>query len=120
MMKTKILLAKLLLVIVLLFVAACGAQDASAPAGAPAQAEEVQPAESTEETSAASEEIAVEPTEPPAQEAASEPTVAPDEEEAAADLGPPPAFTEELKASNPEDFVITSGGPQLVEFFAFW
>ncbi len=35
-------------------------------------------------------------------------------------IGPPPAFREELEATDPQTVVLGAGRPQLVELFAFW
>ena len=35
-------------------------------------------------------------------------------------LGPPPAFREELEATDPQTVVLGAGRPQVVELFAFW
>ena len=68
------------------------------------------------------EEPAPEATAAPAEEAVVEPTADPADEpvEEVADIGPPPAFTESLKATDPTNIVLGQGKPQLVEFFAFW
>ncbi len=35
-------------------------------------------------------------------------------------IGPPPAFREELQATDPATVVLGAGKPQVVELFAFW
>ena len=35
-------------------------------------------------------------------------------------IGPPPAFREELQATDPATVVLGAGTPQVVELFAFW
>ena len=42
------------------------------------------------------------------------------EAEPMADIGPPPEFTPNLKATDPTTVVLGNGRPQVVEFFAFW
>ena len=45
-------------------------------------------------------------------------TEAPEPTEVA--IGPPPAFREELQATDPATVVLGAGHPQVVELFAFW
>ena len=49
---------------------------------------------------------------------APEPTAAPEPTEVA--IGPPPAFREDLQATDPATVVLGAGTPQVVELFAFW
>lgn len=46
------------------------------------------------------------------------PTEEPAQEEAA--IGPPPAFSDQLRATDPQTVAIGQGRPQVIEFFAFW
>lgn len=134
------------MIITLLLVSACSGPEAesetsSADESAPAAevqsaeaepaAEEVTEAEPAEEEVAteemAEEEVAETPaeeavadaeaTEPPAEEATAESS---EDESATAEIGPPPEFTADLKATNPDNVVLGNGKPQVVEFFAFW
>ena len=52
--------------------------------------------------------------------AAPEPTATPEPEPTAVAIGPPPAFREELQATDPATVVLGAGTPQVVELFAFW
>ncbi len=72
------------------------------------------PAAGGEEVAQATE--APEPT-PTAME---EPTSTPEPEPTAVAIGPPPAFREELQATDPATVVLGAGKPQVVELFAFW
>ena len=54
----------------------------------------------------------------PTDRAMAEPTPTAEPTEVA--LGPPPAFREELEATDPQTVVLGAGRPQLVELFAFW
>lgn len=47
-----------------------------------------------------------------------EPTATP--EPTAVAIGPPPAFREDLQATDPATVVLGAGTPQVVELFAFW
>ena len=49
-----------------------------------------------------------------------EPTATAEPEPTEVTLGPPPAFHEELQATDPQTVVLGAGRPQLVELFAFW
>ncbi|MCY3711434.1 MAG: hypothetical protein OXG26_21300 [Caldilineaceae bacterium] len=60
---------------------------------------------------------ATEATEPAATE---EPTSTPEPEPTEVVIGPPPAFREELQATDPATVVLGAGTPQVVELFAFW
>ncbi|MYC23083.1 MAG: hypothetical protein F4X62_16565 [Caldilineaceae bacterium SB0662_bin_25] len=51
---------------------------------------------------------------------APEPTATPEPEPTAVAIGPPPAFREELQATDPATVVLGAGTPQVVELFAFW
>ena len=93
----------LVVVVLALVLAGCTAiSGGEAPAGA---GEEV--AQATE---------APEPT-PTAVE---EPTATPEPEPTAVAIGPPPAFREDLQATDPATVVLGAGKPQVVELFAFW
>ena len=72
------------------------------------------PAGAGEEVAQATE--ALEPT-PTAME---EPTSTPEPEPTAVAIGPPPAFREELQATDPAPVMLGAGHPQVVELFAFW
>ncbi|MCY4081853.1 MAG: hypothetical protein OXF54_16540 [Caldilineaceae bacterium] len=52
--------------------------------------------------------------------AAPEPTATAEPEPTAVAIGPPPAFREELQATDPATVVLGAGTPQVVELFAFW
>lgn len=56
----------------------------------------------------------------PTATAAEEPTATPEPEPTAVAIGPPPAFREELQATDPATVVLGAGTPQVVELFAFW
>lgn len=73
-------------------------------APAPAAEEAAQSAETPEPAATAAEEPA--------------PTLEPEPTEIA--IGPPPAFREELQATDPATVVLGAGTPQVVELFAFW
>ena len=49
-----------------------------------------------------------------------EPTATAEPEPTEVALGPPPAFREELEATDPQTVVLGAGRPQVVELFAFW
>ena len=49
-----------------------------------------------------------------------EPTATAEPEPTEVAIGPPPAFREELEATDPQTVVLGAGRPQLVELFAFW
>ena len=49
-----------------------------------------------------------------------EPTATAEPEPTAVAIGPPPAFREELQATDPATVVLGAGTPQVVELFAFW
>ena len=66
---------------------------------------------------AAAGEEAAQATEAPAVE---EPTSTPEPEPTEVAIGPPPAFREELQATDPATVVLGAGTPQVVELFAFW
>lgn len=51
---------------------------------------------------------------------APEPTSTPEPEPTEVAIGPPPAFREELQATDPATVVLGAGKPQVVELFAFW
>ncbi len=59
-------------------------------------------------------------TEAPEPTAVEEPTSTPEPEPTAVAIGPPPAFRENLEASDPATVVLGAGKPQVVELFAFW
>ena len=73
------------------------------------------------EPAAAGEEVA-QATEAPEPTAAAmeEPTSTPEPEPTEVAIGPPPAFREELEATDPATVVLGAGQPQVVELFAFW
>lgn len=52
--------------------------------------------------------------------AVEEPTSTPEPEPTEVAIGPPPAFREELQATDPATVVLGAGAPQVVELFAFW
>ncbi|MDE0198822.1 MAG: hypothetical protein OXK78_11555 [Caldilineaceae bacterium] len=56
----------------------------------------------------------------PTATAVEEPTATPEPEPTAVAIGPPPAFREELEATDPATVVLGAGTPQVVELFAFW
>ena len=56
----------------------------------------------------------------PTATAVEEPTATPEPEPTAVAIGPPPAFREELQATDPTTVVLGTGTPQVVELFAFW
>ena len=56
----------------------------------------------------------------PTATAVEEPTAAPEPEPTAVAIGPPPAFREDLQATDPATVVLGAGTPQVVELFAFW
>ena len=70
---------------------------------------------------AANEEVVVEPAEEEttATDGGAE-SISETEPEPVADIGPPPEFSPNLRASNPDNVVIGNGKPQVIEFFAFW
>lgn len=96
---------KRLFLVVLVLALVLSGCNAIVDGEAPAAAEEV--AQATE---------APEPTPTAMEEATSTPE--PDPTEVA--IGPPPAFSEEMKATDPTTVVLGAGHPQVVEFFAFW
>ncbi|MCY3990063.1 MAG: hypothetical protein OXF50_02410 [Caldilineaceae bacterium] len=49
-----------------------------------------------------------------------EPTSTPEPEPTEVAIGPPPAFREDLQATDPATVVLGAGTPQVVELFAFW
>ena len=69
-----------------------------------------------EEEPAPAEEVA-QATEAPAVEEA---TATPEPEPTEVAIGPPPAFREDLEATDPATVVLGAGTPQVVELFAFW
>jgi len=71
---------------------------------------------------AAGEEVAqaTEAPEPTAAAAVEEPTSTPEPGPTEVAIGPPPAFREELQATDPATVVLGAGTPQVVELFAFW
>ena len=93
----------LVVLVLALLLSGCSAiADDGAPAGA---GEEVaQATEAPEPTATAME----------------EPTATPEPEPTAIAIGPPPAFREDLQATDPATVVLGAGHPQLVELFAFW
>lgn len=92
----------LLLVVLALALSGCGpiAGD-NGPAGG-------------EQAAQATEQPAAEPT------ATVEPTATPESEPTEVAIGPPPAFREEIIATDPQTVVLGQGHPQVIEFFAFW
>ena len=78
--------------------------------GCSAISSEEAPASDSEQVAQATAEPVAEPTTAPT------PVVEPTE----VALGPPPAFHEELQATDPQTVVLGAGRPQLVELFAFW
>ena len=72
------------------------------------------PASDSEQVAAAT----VEPIEEPTQVV--EPTATAEPEPTEVAIGPPPAFREELEATDPATVVLGAGQPQVVELFAFW
>ncbi|MCY4090426.1 MAG: hypothetical protein OXF62_06370 [Caldilineaceae bacterium] len=67
-----------------------------------------------EQVAQATEQPAAEPT------ATVEPTATPEPEPTEVAIGPPPAFREEIIATDPQTVVLGQGHPQVIEFFAFW
>ncbi|MEZ4709291.1 MAG: hypothetical protein R3A44_18935 [Caldilineaceae bacterium] len=118
--------------VVVLLLAACGAPEPDgAPPNAGAAAEQAAPAdvqqseaaaaETVAETAAVAEEAAAEPAdEAQVAEAEVDSPAAEEVTDTVADIGPPPAFTTELHATEPASVALGTGQPQLVEFFAFW
>lgn len=103
-----------------LLLVACAALVAEPPGNgdetvsAPGAVAETEAAEAPAEEAVAE----TQSTEVEAEEVAEE---APEESEPAmADIGPPPEFSPDMKATDPENVVIGNGKPQVVEFFAFW
>ena len=68
---------------------------------------------------AAGEEVA-QATEAPEPTAVEEPTSTPEPGPTEVAVGPPPAFREDLQATDPATVVLGAGTPQVVELFAFW
>lgn len=79
-------------------------------------------ASSGDDGSAAGGEQAAQATEQPAAEptATAEPTSTPEPEPTEVAIGPPPAFREEIIATDPQTVALGQGHPQVIEFFAFW
>ena len=77
---------------------------------------------SGDDAPAAAEKEVAQATEAPEQSATAveEPTSTPEPEPTAVAIGPPPAFREELQATDPATVVLGAGTPQVVELFAFW
>lgn len=81
---------------------------------------------SSEEMPASDSEQVAEATVEPVEEATAttepvvEATATPEPEPTAVAIGPPPAFREELQATDPATVVLGAGKPQVVELFAFW
>lgn len=67
-----------------------------------------------EQVAQATEQPAAEPT------ATVDPTATPEPEPTEVAIGPPPAFREEIIATDPQTVVLGQGHPQVIEFFAFW
>ncbi len=67
-----------------------------------------------EQAAQATEQPAAEPT------ATVDPTATPEPEPTEVAIGPPPAFREEIIATDPQTVVLGQGHPQVIEFFAFW
>lgn len=100
----------LLLVVLSLALSGCGAISGD---DGPAGGEQV--AQATEQPAAEATATAVEePT------ATVEPTATPEPEPTEVAIGPPPAFREEIIATDPQTVVLGQGHPQVIEFFAFW
>ena len=80
------------------------------------------PAAGAEQVAQATEAPAAEPTptamEEPTATVQPTPTAQPEPTEVA--LPPPPAFSEEITATDPQTVVLGAGKPQVLEFFAFW
>ena len=87
---------------------------ALAMSGCSAISNEEAPASESEQVAQATAAPVAEPT----ATAMEEPTAEPEPTEVA--LGPPPAFREELEATDPLTVVLGAGRPQVVELFAFW
>ena len=49
-----------------------------------------------------------------------QPTPTPQPEPTEVAIGPPPAFSEEIVATDPQTVALGAGRPQVLEFFAFW
>ena len=104
---------RLILLFVLMALALAGCNPVGgdgAPAGGDEQAAQATEAPAAEPTPTAMEE----PT------AAPEPTPTPEPEPTEVALEPPPAFSEDLRATDPQTVALGQGHPQLIEFFAFW
>ncbi|MDE0069269.1 MAG: hypothetical protein OXO48_06110 [Caldilineaceae bacterium] len=75
-----------------------------------------------EQAAQATEQPAAEPTATAVEEptATVDPTATPEPEPTEVAIGPPPAFREEIIATDPQTVVLGQGHPQVIEFFAFW
>jgi len=75
-----------------------------------------------EQAAQATEQPAAEPTPTAVEEptVTAEPTATPEPEPTEVALEPPPAFREEMIATDPQTVVLGQGHPQVIEFFAFW
>ncbi len=80
------------------------------------------PAAGGNQVAQATEAPAAEPTPTVMEEptATAEPTSTPEPEPTEVTLGPPPAFREEIIATDPQTVALGQGHPQVIEFFAFW
>lgn len=125
-------LCQLSILVLLLLPTACGAPEpSSAPPPAAEAAPQAAPAAPQAKVAAdtAAEAVADDVAGDVAAEAGDEDQVAeaaevnPAAEEppaTVADIGPAPAFSPDLKATDPTSVALGAGQPQLVEFFAFW
>ena len=97
---------------------------ALALSGCVALPSEEMPSADADQVAQATEAPAAEPTptaiEEPTPTSVVEPTPTEEPEPTEVALGPPPTFTEELHATDPQTVVLGAGRPQLLEFFAFW
>ncbi len=104
-------LRTLIFILLALALVSCTAMPSEdAPAGP--EAAQAEPATSSPDVPTAA---SVEDPAPTAQ-----PTATAQPEPTKVALGPPPAFSAELRATDPQTVALGAGRPQLVELFAFW
>ena len=97
---------------------------ALALSGCVALPSEEMPSADADQVAQATEAPAAEPTptaiEEPTPAPVVEPTPTEEPEPTEVALGPPPAFSEEIIATDPQTVALGAGRPQVLEFFAFW
>lgn len=105
------------LIILILLLAACGSSRSTDDPVIPEIGQTALDAEATITPNA---EATITPTAEPTPALIDDPgpTEEPAQEEAA--IGPPPAFSDQLRATDPQTLAIGQGRPQVIEFFAFW